>query len=156
MSLQINQLTRVTPSVSQIVPVYDPSLGDTRSWSVTELITLLQAQLTFPISGRLEPTMQYAAPSASGFSVAITDDDKDIHLVLTPTAGFAEGTIILPALLNLRDSQILIVNCTQAVATLTIDANGAIAVTGAPTALLANDFFTLKYDAITQTWYRIS
>ena len=156
MSLQINQLTRVTPSVSQIVPVYDPSLGDTRSWSVTELITLLRAQLTFPASGRFEPTMQYAAPSASAFSVSITDDDKDIHLVLMPTAGFAAGTIVLPARLNLRNNQILIVNCTQAVTALTIDANGATAVTGAPIALLANDFFTLKYDAITQMWYRIS
>ena len=155
MSLQISQLTRVTPSDGQVVPVYDPTLGDTRAWAISELITLLQTELVFTDAGRLEPMMQYSAPSTSGFSVSITDDDKDIHLVLTPTGGFAAGTIVLPALLNLRDSQLLIVNCTQPITTLTIDGNGATAVTGAPTTLLANDYFTLKYDAITQTWYRI-
>ena len=37
-----------------------------------------------------------------------------------------------------------------------VDGNGALAVTGAPTALLANEFFTMCYDLPTQTWYRIA
>ena len=152
MGLQINQLTRVTPSAGQTVPVYDPNLGDARAWSVDELKDWLQANLDFSFN---IPVTQYAAPSASPFSVSITDDDNDVHLILTPTAGFAAGTIVLPAVANLRDKQLVIVNCTQAVTALTIDGNGATAVTGEPSALLANGFFTMKYDGLTRTWYRV-
>jgi hypothetical protein len=77
-------------------------------------------------------------------------------LILTPVAGYADGEIVLPAVGNARDKQLVIVNCTQAVAALVVDGNGALAVTGAPTALLANEFFTMCYDLPTQTWYRIA
>jgi len=55
----------------------------------------------------------------------------------------------------LRDKQLFICNCTQAVAGLTINGNGATVGTGAPAALLADEFFTLKYDATLNIWYRI-
>lgn len=155
MSIQINQLTRVAPNSGQTVPVYDPTVGDARSWSLSDLLAWLQTNFVSPAAGRPEPDTQYAAPSASAFTVQITDDDKDVHLILTPTAGFAAGTIKLPNVTNIRDKQLVIVNCTQAITTLTIDGNGAVAVTGAPTTLAANAYFTLKYDITVQTWYRI-
>lgn len=126
--------------------------GDFLGISFTDLVTALSGVLAV---GRPEATTQYAAPSATGFSVPITDGDDDIHLILTPAAGYADGEIVLPAASNARDKQLIIVNCTQAVAAFVVDGNGAIAVTGAPTALLANDFFTMCYDLPTQTWYRI-
>ena len=46
-------------------------------------------------------------------------------------------------------------SCTQAVTTLTVSANGATAVNGAPAALTANGFFRLRFDGIFQSWYRI-
>ena len=155
MGVQINQLTATTPGASQNVPVYDPAKGDARRWSLSDLLAWIQANLLFPAAGRPEPVTQYAAPSASGFSVQITDADDDIHLILTPTAGYAAGTIVLPAVGNLRDKQLVTVNCTQQVTALTVNGNGAVAVTGAPVALAADDFFTLKYDEIVQTWYRV-
>lgn len=153
MGVQIYQLTEVAAcSGGQQVPAYDPSQGDTRKFSLTTLLAWLQSQLSV---GRPEPVTQYAAPSATAFSVPITDGDEDVHLILTPAAGYADGEIVLPAASNARDKQLVIVNCTQAVAAFVVDGNGAIAVTGAPTALLANDFFTMCYDLPTQTWYRI-
>lgn len=127
--------------------------GDFLGISFTDLVTALGGVLSV---GRPEPVTQYAAPSATAFSVPITDSDRDVHLILTPAAGYADGEIVLPAPSNARDKQLVIVNCTQAVAAFVVDGNGALAVTGAPTALLANEFFTMCYDLPTQTWYRIA
>jgi len=48
----------------------------------------------------------------------------------------------------------VLVNCTQAVTTLTINGNGA-TVTGAPTTLAANAFFRLRFEAVAGVWYRV-
>lgn len=97
---------------------------------------------------------QYSAPSSNGFSVQINDDSDSVWLILTPTAGFAAGTIVLPAVANAEDKQEILVNCTQSVTTLTITGNGA-TVTGAPTTLAANAFFRLRFDAVADVWYRV-
>jgi len=104
-----------------------------------------------------KPETLYAAPSASGFTVATspTTDGDDTHLILTPTAGYAAGTITLPISTSLVDKQEVLVNCTQQVTALTVNGNGASAVTGEPTSLAADDFFRMQYDALTSTWYRI-
>ena len=127
--------------------------GDYRAISYTDFTAALQSSLTL---GRAEAVSQYAAPSVDPFTVAITDGDDDIHLMLTPTLGVANATITLPSVANVRDKQLVIVNCTQAIAALTVNGNGALAVTGEPAAMLANEFFTLCYDLPTSTWYRIS
>ena len=98
---------------------------------------------------------QYSAPSASPFTVAITDSDASIWLILTPTGTLATGTITLPAVANAVDRQEVLVNCTQIVTSLTVGGNGATAVTGAPTTLAANAYFRMRYDAATLTWYRV-
>lgn len=118
--------------------------------SATDLLAYIQAN----ISAGDNKITQYAAPSATGFSVSITDGDDSIWLILTPGAGYAAGTIVLPALANCVDKQEILVNCTQAVTTLTITGNGA-TVTGAPTTLAANAFFTLRFDAVVDVWYRV-
>lgn len=115
------------------------------------LVAYLNANLTFP--GGV--VTQYSSPSATGFSVSITSDDSDRHLILTPLAGYANGTIVLPLASTCRDGQTLLVNCTQAVTTLTITLNGAAGAVGAPTTLAANAFFTLKYDSPSTNWYRV-
>jgi hypothetical protein len=128
------------------------SNNDYMSASVADVLEYIQDNITFPAT---EPNTQRSAPSASGFTVSITDADDDVHLILTPLAGYAAGTIKLPSSINLRDKQIVMVNCTQAITALTIDGNGATAVVGEPTALLADGYFILKYDLGTDTWYRV-
>lgn len=124
--------------------------------SMSELTEFLQGALSFPtFSGFVNYTTQYASPSSSGFSVPINNNSSNTHLILTPTTGFAAGTIVLPAIGNVIDKQEVLVNSTQQVTTLTINGNGAVAVTGEPTSLAADSFFRLKFDALTSTWYRV-
>lgn len=148
----------ITDEVSSgdLVVLYKNQQGDYRGISTADFISWLNTNLDFNVGFFF--TTQYAAPSATGFSVTLTDgDDNDtsIHLILTPVAGYAAGTIVLPPVASLVDRQEILVNCTQAVTTLTVSANGATAVTGAPTTLAANAFFKMKYDKPTSTWYRV-
>ena len=148
----INKLTR-TDSVGagDVVPVYVQNEGDARGAAMSVLQAYMQANLDF--DNQAQET-QYAAPSATGFSIAIAAGPQSTHLILTPTGAFAAGTLVLPAVATAIDKQSLTVNTTQAVTTLTISANGATAVIGAPTTLAANAFFTLRFDLTTKNWYR--
>ena len=153
----INQLSAAdSVAAGDLLAAFIQSAGDARKVSMTVLLAFMQDNLVFPeVTGVPEFDTQYAAPSATGFTVAITDSSANTHLILTPTAGYAAGTITLPALANCIDKQEVLVNCTQQVTTLTVDGNGAVAVTGEPASLGADDFFRMKYDITTQTWYRI-
>jgi hypothetical protein len=147
----INQLTAVDQVVSSDqVPIYSSENGDARKASMATLLAFFSGQIT----ANDDKITQYAAPSATGFSVTINNDTESVWLVLTPTAGFAAGTLILPALANCADRQEILVNCTQAVTTLTINGNGS-TVTGAPTTLAVNSYFRLRFDDVTNTWYRV-
>lgn len=148
---QINQLASVDQvQSSDQVPIYSSNNGDARKASLSLLKTFFQEGVT----AADDKVTQYSAPSATGFSVQISDDSDSVWLVLTPTAGFAAGILVLPAVANCVDRQEVLVNCTQAVTTLTVSGNGS-TVTGAPTALTANAFFRLRFDAVTSTWYRV-
>lgn len=148
---EINRLTAVDEiSVSDQVPIYSAANGDARKASMTLLREFMQDGIT----ATDDKVTQYSAPSATGFSVSITDDSDSVWLILTPGAGYAAGTIVLPAVANCIDRQEILVNCTQAVTTLTITANGS-TVTGAPTTLAANGYFRLRFDGLTDTWYRV-
>jgi hypothetical protein len=143
----INQLSSIdTLQLGDLLAVWAPNNGDTRKAALSTLVTFMQENLTVP--GTL--TTQYAAPSSTGFTVTITAADK--WLILTPTAGFAAGTIVLPSAPT--DKQVVSVNCTQSVAALSVTAGGT-TVTGAPTSLAANGFFTLRFDAAASVWYRV-
>jgi hypothetical protein len=147
----INKLTAVdTVSASDQFPLYSAADGDTRRCSGTTLVGFLQDNVTL-VDDKIT---QYSAPSATGFTATVSDVSDNIWLILTPVAGYAAGTIKLPASTTAVDRQEIMVNCTQSVTALTMNGNGA-TVTGAPTALSANAFFTLRFDAVTTTWYRV-
>lgn len=147
---EINQLqTLTTIAGGDQLAVYDADNGDARKSSITLLLQYIQDNITFPSGGY---TTQYAAPSTDGVSIPITGTNS-VHLIVTPTVSLASLTIVLPG--APADKQQVLVNCTQLVTALTIDGNGAISVTGEPTTLAQNDFFTLKYDEPTSVWYRV-
>ena len=148
----INQLSAVDAVVSSDqVPIYSSGQGDARKASMSVI-------KSFVLSGATtsdDKISQYAAPSATGFSVTILDSSgTSVWLILTPLAGYAAGTLVLPAVANCVDRQEILFNTTQAVTTLTINANGA-TVIGAPTTLAANAFFRLRFDDVLNTWYRV-
>jgi hypothetical protein len=151
-------LTRTdTVSSGDLVVLYKSSQGDYRGITYNDFLTLMLASIDESASQGAYTT-QYSAPSATGFNIAITDgasNNTNVHLILTPSTGYAAGTITLPAAAGCADKQEVLVNCTQLVAALTIAANGATAVTGGPASLGADDFFRLKYDKPTSTWYRV-
>lgn len=147
----INQLSRVdTVAAGDLLPIYSQANGDARAAAISVLAAYVQTLL----AAVDDKVTQYSAPSATGFTVTITDSDESVWLVLTPVAGYAAGTIKLPAVANCVDKQEILVNCTQAVTALTINGNGA-TVTGAPTTLAANAFFRLRFEGVTHTWYRV-
>ena len=142
-----NQLSgAATLSAGDLLAVWRTSQGDTRKASLSALLTFINQNAT--ISGVQVP--QYAAPSATDFTVTV--NAGDVWLILTPTGTFADGTIALPD--GPADGDTVTVNCTQAVTALVV--SSAKTVTGAPTALAANGFFTMRYDAVSGAWYRIA
>lgn len=147
----INNLTAIdTVSASDLVPLWSGSNGDTRRASMTAVQTFVLQGLADSITF----VTQYAAPSATGFSVSIGSGPESTWLVLTPVAGYAAGTIVLPPVATCVEGQELVVNCTQAVTTLTVSGNGG-TVTGAPTTLAANGFFRLRFEPVAKVWYRV-
>ena len=147
MTTAIYDLTSATAlGAADQVPFAPAADRTTKKFSLSLLLAWLQANLTF--TGQL--VQQYAAPSATGFSVTVAASDT--WLILTPVAGYAAGTIVLPTVR--ANGQVVQVNCTQAVTTLTINGSGT-TVTGAPATLAANAFFTLQYDAVLNAWFRV-
>lgn len=143
----INRLSSTdTLAGGDLLPVYKQSQGDARKVSLSTVLQYVDDNAT--ISG--VQVSQYAAPSATAFTVTVSTGD--VWLILTPTGTFATGTIALPD--GPADGDTVTVNCTQVVTALTV--SSAKTVTGAPTALSANGFFTMRYDAVGGSWYRIA
>lgn len=143
-----------TIELGDSIVLYKANQGDYRTIPVSDALNAFESVFNFP-DIEISPFLtQYATPAATGFSVEIASTGQSTHLILTPVAGYAAGTIVLPAVAGLVDKQEILVNCTQAVTTLTVNGNGR-TVVGAPTTLAANAFFRLKYDSFTQNWYRV-
>lgn len=150
MGTSINQLSAAdSPAAGDLLPLWSTSNGDTRKLSLTALLAWLQGQLT-ATGGFIT---QYAAPSATGFSVTVSPptNGTNVRLLLSPVAGYAAGTIVLPS--TPVDGQEVLVSSTQSVTTLTVSAANTL--NGAPTTLAANAFFRMRYDGTLGGWYRV-
>ena len=142
----INQLSSVSSlQGGDNLAVWDTSNGDSRKASITTLMNYINSQLELPVD---ISRSQYEAPSASGFTVAVTQ--ANTWLVLNPTNPFAAGTIALPS--NVADLSMVSIVITQDITSLTVSAAGA-SVVGAPTTAAQNTAFTMRYDAVTNSWY---
>jgi len=144
----INRLTSVSAvTAGDLVPIWDQDGGGTRGAAMSVIAAYLQGAEAVGVPAF---TMQYATPGATGFTVAITGGQKWVWLILTPLAGYAAGTITLPA--GPLDQQEMLVACTQVVTTLTL-AGGT--VVGAPTTLAGGAFFRMKFNGLMNAWYRV-
>ena len=135
---------------SDLVALFAASTSTDSAATLTVILTWLQGQLS-AAGGYLT---QYSAPNATGFSVTVAPvvTGGSVWLLLTPVAGYAAGTVVMPA--SPVDKQEVMVSCTQAVTTLTVSGNGS-TVNGAPTTLAANGFFRLRYDGVFKAFYRV-
>lgn len=141
----INQLSSTSAlSGGDTLPVYKQDQGDARKASITTLMDYVNANVQ-----TVTQNTQYAAPAATGFSVTV--NTGNVWLILAPVSTYAAGAIVLPT--GASDKDTVTVNCTQIVTSLTVSSGAT--VVGAPTTLAANDFFTMRYDAATSSWYRI-
>jgi hypothetical protein len=148
----INNLTAVDAvSAGDAIPIYSAANGDARRASLSIIAAYIQTLIT----STDDNVTFYSAPSATGFTVTLTTFSNSVWLILTPVAGYAAGTILLPPVAYALDNQEIMVNSTQAITTLTVSGNGA-TVTGAPTTMAANAFFKLRYNAVLTTWYRVA
>ncbi len=150
------RLTRTDQiAAGDLTVLYKTDSGDFRGTPFSTLVTFLQGALTFPAVGQGAFTSQYAVPSANDFVIPISPTDgSNVHLILTPTGTFTVGTITLPPAASCVDKQEILVNCTQLINSFVIEGNGA-TVTGGPFSMGADDFFRLKFDSFTTTWYRV-
>lgn len=145
--MAIEKLNQGTPSTAAQLPFYDPARGQDRRCSLQDIADVIAGEDAAGVM------TQYAAPNASSFNVTVSPVARggSVWLLLTPAAGYAAGTITLPA--QPVDGQEVTVSCTQAVAALTTAGSGY-TVNGAPAALAANGFFGLRFDGVFQAWYR--
>jgi hypothetical protein len=152
----INQLSSTdTLAAGDLLPIWRTSNGDTRKTSMTALQSYMQTNLTFPsATGQAQFVVQYAAPVATGFTVALVSTSNNQWLVLSPTGPFAAGTITFPPIASVVDNQEILIYSTQVVTALTISGNGA-TVAGAPASISANGAARFKYNALGSVWYRI-
>lgn len=139
-----------TLSLSDEFPVKTSSSSTARRVSLSTLKDFINEDVV----ATDDKVIQFSAPAATGFTAAITDGSDSVWLVLTPDAGYAAGTITLPAVARCVNKQEVLVNSTQAITTLTVAGNGA-TVVGAPTTMAANAFFRLKFEAVLSRWYRV-
>lgn len=145
----INQLNAADQlSGSDLLALYSQANGDARKISLNNFLNWLETQ---QITTQDNKVTQYVAPLTAS-TVLLRDDQNSIWLILTPAGTIAACTLKLPLVANAVDRQEILVNSTQIVTALTIDANGG-SVIGAPTTLAANAFFRLRFDAVLKTWY---
>jgi hypothetical protein len=152
--MQINQLTSLDSlSGGDQVVVFSTANGDTRKISAAALRSFIADGYV----DSLRESAQYLAPNTTGFTVTIqpVTGGNDKWLKMMPSATLAAGTITLPDVTTADDGQELLVTSTQAITALTVAANGATSVYGAPTTLAANGFFKLRYDLVSKSWFRI-
>ncbi len=148
MSRQIYQLCTLDVAANgDLLPIWSSSYGDTRKSPLSVLLTYMQNNLSLQNGFNT----QHAAPSASGTTVSVATTGNT-WLILAPLAAYAAMTLLLPS--APADKTEFLCNTTQAVTTLTISWNGA-SVIGAPTTLAQYASFRLKFDLVTNTWYKV-
>lgn len=152
---QINQLPLMSSvSSGDQLPIYSSNNGDARRISVNALAEYIDSSNPSLVTNIYTPT--------TGFTISAPINQQQ-WLLLIPTWAVnpespptTTGTITLPLNTSTADGSEILVTTTKAVTTLTVAANGATSVNGAPTTLAANGSFRLRFVQAYNSWYRIS
>ena len=99
------------------------------------------------------PIVQHYNPNGD-FTLIVENHAAGTYLVLNPSIGITTGAITLPSHDLVVDQQEILFSCTQQITNFSVNSGGAIVI-GAPNAISATAFFKLKYDKLSDTWYRV-
>ena len=138
-------------SMGDLFVIYAQNNGDARKTAASVLLDFIKENL-----GQIDYVTQSVVVSSDAFNTQVTDNGSNIWLILNLTSDFTTGAITLPPFANVVDGQEVLVFCTRQVGNFSVDGNGAVAVNGAPTALSADSSFTLKFNSVSNSWYRIA
>lgn len=148
----IDQLSRASSiGDSDELALFSRKGRDTRKVTTSQLA----AHVLKTIEGVPDETVYSLAMDGSNFTVSVLPaaQGSGVWAQITLEVDAPLGTIILPIADDRADGQEVLVTCTKAVAALVVNGSGA-AILGAPTALAANGFFRLRFDAISSIWHR--
>lgn len=88
------------------------------------------------------------------FTLDIENHEVGTYLILNPSVSITTGSIKLPERYDVTDGQVVLVASSKVITGFSIDGNNALVI-GGPTTLAAGGFFKLKYDKLSNTWYRV-
>lgn len=134
------------------IPVYDPASGNNRRISLSNLIALAAASA----SKSTGYASKILAPTATGFTVDMAPaiNAMNVFQMITPTAGFASGTLKYPLTANAVHDQRIHVFTTQVITAVTHSLDTASGL-GLPATLAANGYFMARYDQTLNIWHRV-
>lgn len=149
MNKRLNITDRIGPNDS--VVLWSANNQDYRGVPVEMLIEKIQEGINKVDYPPIH--IQHFNPNAD-FTLNIENHEVGTYLILNPSVSITAGSIKLPERYSVTDGQVLLVACAQQVNNFFVDGNNALVI-GAPNALAANGFFKLKYDKLSNTWYRV-
>ncbi|RBA42333.1 MULTISPECIES: hypothetical protein [Acinetobacter] len=148
MNKRLNITDRIGPNDS--VVLWSANNQDYRGAPVDLLVEKVKEGIQVNQSPLL---VQHFNPNAD-FTLNIENHEVGTYLILNPSVGIKTGSIKLPERYGVTDGQVVLVTCSQQVNNFSVNGNNALVI-GAPNALAANGFFKLKYDKLSNTWYRV-
>lgn len=146
MNKRLNITDRIGPNDS--VVLWSANNQDYRGLAIDVLKEVIKDK-----SNQSALLIQHFNPNAD-FTLNIENHEVGTYLILNPSVSITTGSIKLPERYVVTDGQVVLVTCSQQVNNFSVNGNNALVI-GAPNALAANGFFKLKYDKLSNTWYRV-
>lgn len=131
--------------------VYTPNNGDARRLPVSALLTYFQQTFASPTMA-----VNLYVPG-TGFNISVpTPVAEQQWMLLQPAGALASGTITLPLNTQTPDGTEVLVTSTQTITAFAFGLNGATAIFGNPTTLIAGAAVRLRFYQSTNSWYNIN
>lgn len=131
--------------------VYTPNNGDARRLPVSALLTYFQQTFASPTMA-----VNLYVPG-DGFNISVpTPVAEQQWMLLQPAGALASGTITLPLNTQTPEGTEVLVTSTQTITAFAFGLNGATAVFGNPTTLIAGAAVRLRFYQSTNSWYNIN